>query len=169
MTTINSFGSRATLDVAGTRYTMYRLDALRAISGNTVDRLPFSLKILLENLLRNEDDAFAKDIVDHSTGIAWYRKHFTLPAAAQGRKVFLEFEGARQAGHDVGEQLPALVRDQRLVEKLVADVKYSGYVERQSNQLVPTYTAFAVTGLLEAHFPAGDAHRNELPDRPVML
>ena len=40
MTTINSFGSRATLDVAGTRYTMYRLDALRAISGSTVDRLP---------------------------------------------------------------------------------------------------------------------------------
>ncbi|MBA3889230.1 MAG: aconitate hydratase AcnA [Gemmatimonadaceae bacterium] len=60
MTTINSFGSRATLDVAGTRYTMYRLDALRAISGSTVDRLPFSLKILLENLLRNEDDAFVK-------------------------------------------------------------------------------------------------------------
>lgn len=45
----------------------------------------------------NEDDAFAKDIVDHSTGIAWYRKRFTLPAAAQGRKVFIEFEGARQA------------------------------------------------------------------------
>ncbi|QBE66808.1 glycoside hydrolase family 2 protein [Pseudoduganella lutea] len=45
----------------------------------------------------NEDEAFAKDIVDHSTGIAWYRKRFTLPAAAKGRKVFLEFEGARQA------------------------------------------------------------------------
>lgn len=27
----------------------------------------------------------------------------------------------------------------------------------------------AVSRLLEAHFPAGDAHRNELPDRPVML
>jgi beta-galactosidase len=45
----------------------------------------------------NEDDAFSKDIVDHSTGIAWYRKHFTLPASARGQKVFLEFEGARQA------------------------------------------------------------------------
>jgi beta-galactosidase len=45
----------------------------------------------------NEDDAFRKDIVDHSTGVAWYRKHFTLPASAQGQKVFLEFEGARQA------------------------------------------------------------------------
>jgi beta-galactosidase len=45
----------------------------------------------------NEDDAFSKDIVDHSTGVAWYRKHFTLPATARGQKVFLEFEGARQA------------------------------------------------------------------------
>lgn len=45
----------------------------------------------------NEDDAFGKDIVDHRTGIAWYRKHFKLPASARGKKVFLEFEGARQA------------------------------------------------------------------------
>lgn len=45
----------------------------------------------------NEDDAFAKDIVDHTTGIAWYRKRFTLPAGVATRKVFIEFEGARQA------------------------------------------------------------------------
>ncbi|MFG6429054.1 glycoside hydrolase family 2 protein [Roseateles sp. LYH14W] len=45
----------------------------------------------------NEDDAFAKDIVDHSTGIAWYRKRFTLPNDVTQRKVFIEFEGARQA------------------------------------------------------------------------
>lgn len=45
----------------------------------------------------NEDDAFGKDIVDHRTGIAWYRKHFKLPSSARGKKVFLEFEGARQA------------------------------------------------------------------------
>ena len=46
----------------------------------------------------NEDDAFKKDIKDLSTGIAWYRKTFTLPADSTGRKVFLEFEGVRQAG-----------------------------------------------------------------------
>lgn len=46
----------------------------------------------------NEDEAFKKDIVDLSTGIAWYRKHFKLPANAKGQKVFLEFEGIRQAG-----------------------------------------------------------------------
>src|SRR5215203_6250690 len=60
MPSVNSFGSRATLDVDGKRYVIYRLEALRALGGSTVDRLPCSLKILLENLLRNEDDAFVK-------------------------------------------------------------------------------------------------------------
>ena len=46
----------------------------------------------------NEDDAFRKDIKDLSTGIAWYRKHFKLPANSSGKKIFLEFEGIRQAG-----------------------------------------------------------------------
>jgi beta-galactosidase len=32
-------------------------------------------------------------------GIAWYRKHFKLPAGAEGRKIFLEFEGIKQAAH----------------------------------------------------------------------
>src|SRR5580700_6436932 len=50
--TANSFGSRATLEVAGTQHEIYRLDAAEG-SGN----LPYSLKILLENLLRNEDGA----------------------------------------------------------------------------------------------------------------
>ena len=60
MSSVNSFGSRATLVVAGATYTIYRLDALSALSQGNSDRLPFSLKILLENLLRNEDGAFVK-------------------------------------------------------------------------------------------------------------
>src|ERR1700761_1592883 len=50
--TANSFGSRAALEVAGERYEIYRLDAAEGSAS-----LPFSLKILLENLLRNEDGA----------------------------------------------------------------------------------------------------------------
>ena len=46
----------------------------------------------------NEDEAFKKDIRDLSTGIAWYRKKFRLPSGASGQKIFLEFEGIRQAG-----------------------------------------------------------------------
>ena len=57
---LDSFGSRATLSVDGRAYTIYRLDALNAITGSTAARLPVTLKVLLENLLRNEDDAFVK-------------------------------------------------------------------------------------------------------------
>jgi beta-galactosidase len=46
----------------------------------------------------NEDAAFKVAIDKHPTGIAWYRKHFKLPPNAVGKKVFLEFEGVRQAG-----------------------------------------------------------------------
>ncbi|WP_091939330.1 aconitate hydratase [Trujillonella endophytica] len=48
----DSFGARATLSVDGTDYDIYRLDA---VEGS--EKLPFSLKILLENLLRTEDGA----------------------------------------------------------------------------------------------------------------
>src|SRR3979411_84008 len=49
----NSFDARATLRAGGRELEIYRLDALQ--SRFDVARLPFSLKVLLENLLRNED------------------------------------------------------------------------------------------------------------------
>ena len=49
----NSFDAKATLSVGDRSYEIFRLDALQA--SYDVARLPFSLKILLENLLRNED------------------------------------------------------------------------------------------------------------------
>jgi len=51
---MNSFASRATLTSGNQTYTIYRLQAL-AERGFNLSRLPFSLKILLENLLRRED------------------------------------------------------------------------------------------------------------------
>jgi aconitate hydratase len=55
MTSIsNSFSSRAVLTSGNRSYTIYRLPALTA-RGFNLGRLPFSLKILLENLLRRED------------------------------------------------------------------------------------------------------------------
>src|SRR3984885_255197 len=48
--TANSFGSKAALDVAGTSYEIHRLDRVPG-----AETLPFSLKVLLENLLRTED------------------------------------------------------------------------------------------------------------------
>ncbi|WP_345796793.1 aconitate hydratase AcnA [Castellaniella sp. MT123] len=59
----NSFGARSTLDVGGKPYRIYRLDALKN-HGLDPSRLPYGLKILLENLLRTEDggDVTADDI-----------------------------------------------------------------------------------------------------------
>ena len=48
----DSFGARSTLAVGGNDFEIYRLDAVKE---GHVERLPYSLKILLENLLRHED------------------------------------------------------------------------------------------------------------------
>jgi len=57
----DSFGARSTLEVGGKQYEIFRLDA---VSEGHVARLPYSLKILLENLLRHEDgrDVTREDI-----------------------------------------------------------------------------------------------------------
>ena len=49
----NSFGARSTLDVGGVGHEMFRLDPLQA--SHDVLRLPYTLRILLENVLRMED------------------------------------------------------------------------------------------------------------------
>src|SRR3954469_3712945 len=56
MASVDSFGARSTLDVGGKAYDIYRLDAVTG-DGLDVESLPFSLKVLLENLLRTEDGA----------------------------------------------------------------------------------------------------------------
>src|SRR5215472_12366801 len=60
---MNSFNSRGSLKSGAKTYTIHRLPALEA-KGFHLSRLPFSLKILLENLLRREDgvNVTAKDI-----------------------------------------------------------------------------------------------------------
>jgi aconitate hydratase len=61
----NSFSTRSALRVGDEAYEIYHLGALRGdVGGGNVPRLPFSLKVLLENLLRHEDGKFvhAEDI-----------------------------------------------------------------------------------------------------------
>ena len=60
MSTVNTLKTRKDLDVDGRRYEMYSLTALESAGFPEVARLPFSLKILLENLLRHEDGRFVK-------------------------------------------------------------------------------------------------------------
>ena len=57
---VNSFGARDTLEVGDNSYEIYRLDAVPG-----TEKLPYSLKVLAENLLRTEDGAnITKDHIE---------------------------------------------------------------------------------------------------------
>ena len=53
--TTNSFASKAQIAVGSSKVELYRLDALVKQKVGDVETLPYSLRILLENLLRYED------------------------------------------------------------------------------------------------------------------
>ncbi|MBE2183105.1 MAG: aconitate hydratase AcnA [Anaerolineae bacterium] len=52
----DNFGARSTLNVGSQTYTIYRLDALASRGIGNINHLPFSIKVLLENALRNLDN-----------------------------------------------------------------------------------------------------------------
>ena len=56
----NSFNTRTDIRAGGQTVQIYSLPALERAGFSGVSRLPYSMKILLENLLRREDDAFVK-------------------------------------------------------------------------------------------------------------
>src|SRR5437867_1921331 len=58
MSATNSFGTRDKLNVGAQSFEIYRLEHLERHGSLNMSRLPFSLRILLENLLRNEDGRF---------------------------------------------------------------------------------------------------------------
>jgi len=55
MASKNSFGAAKTLTVGGKNYTIYSLRALEAAGVTKLSRLPYSIRVLLENIVRNED------------------------------------------------------------------------------------------------------------------
>lgn len=71
----NSFGTRDQLTVEDTTYEIHRLDRIEGSS-----RLPYSLKVLLENLLRNEDGRMVTE--EQIRALADWD-----PQAAHGREV----------------------------------------------------------------------------------
>jgi aconitate hydratase len=66
----NPFNSRRTLDVAGSTYTYYALEALKDQSVGHVDKLPYSIRVLLEAMLRNVDGFIVTQ--DDVVGLANY-------------------------------------------------------------------------------------------------
>ena len=49
---MNSFGSKSTLTVGNSRFDYYSLQAAEKAGAGDISRMPFSLKVMLENLLR---------------------------------------------------------------------------------------------------------------------
>ena len=95
----NSFDAKATLTVGDRSFEIFRLDALQA--SYDVARLPFSLKVLLENLLRNEDgeSISARDI---EALARWNAKADPTQEIAftPARVVMQDFSGDRRSGGD---------------------------------------------------------------------
>jgi len=72
----DSLGSRSTLTVGGKDYAYYDLGKAAAAFGD-IARLPFSLKVLLENLLRFEDGGFTVSTGDIEALVAWQQNPVT--------------------------------------------------------------------------------------------
>jgi aconitate hydratase len=68
----DSLGTRSTLDVGGKSYAYYSLKKAAAKLGD-VSRLPFSMKVLLENLLRFEDGGFTVSTADAQALVDWQK------------------------------------------------------------------------------------------------
>ena len=52
---MNSFNSKAALKTGSKTFTYFKLSALKSLPGLPLEQLPYSIRILLENLLRRED------------------------------------------------------------------------------------------------------------------
>ena len=89
----DTFQTRGTLTVDGEDYTIFRLSALEE-RGHDVARLPYALRILLENLLRNED-GLAVEAKDVEALLAWdaQAKPATEIAFTPARVLMQDFTG----------------------------------------------------------------------------
>ena len=79
MATLNSFGTRTEIRVNGQPVQIYSLPALEKAGFPGVSRLPYSMKVLLENLLRREDGGFVK--ADDIKAVAQWSATATTSAA----------------------------------------------------------------------------------------
>ncbi len=106
----NAFGSRGTLTTSHGEYTIFRLKALEAAGLGPIDRLPFSIRVLLEACLRNVDDFIVTE--DHVREVAQWNaakpKEVEIPFMP-GRVVLQDFTGV-PAVVDLAALRAAMVR-----------------------------------------------------------
>lgn len=126
MTKVDSFGARGNLKVGGDNYQIYRLSSLGDIAG--INRLPYSIKILLENLIRHEDGQFVTS--DDVASLAQWpgqRQEESVVSFTPERVLLQDFTGVpavvdlaalRDALFDLGGD-PALVSPKVPVELVI--------------------------------------------------
>jgi len=106
----NAFGSRSTLKTSHGDYTIFRLDALEKAGLGPIDRLPFSIRVLLEACLRNVDDFIVTE--EHVREVAQWNaakpKEVEIPFMP-GRVVLQDFTGV-PAVVDLAALRAAMVR-----------------------------------------------------------
>jgi aconitate hydratase len=106
----NSFGARSTLDVGGTSRELFRIDALQ--DSHDILRLPYTLRVLLENVLRMEDGATVNtEDVEAVAGWVAAAEPSQEISFTPGRVLLQDFTGVpavvdlaamRNAMHDLG-------------------------------------------------------------------
>ncbi len=96
-TSADSFGARGALTVGDARYEVFRLAALDEAIGRGWRALPYSLKVLLENLLRTESDAAGADVTaEHIRALAGWDAEATPSTEIQftpSRVIMQDFTG----------------------------------------------------------------------------
>ncbi|BBE21746.1 hypothetical protein MN0502_06290 [Arthrobacter sp. MN05-02] len=141
MSTADSFGAKGVLDVAGAHYEIFRLSA---VEGS--ENLPFSLKVLLENLLRTEDGA--NITADHVRALAQWD-------AAAEPDTEIQFTLARVIMQDF-TGVPCVV-DLATMREAVADL---GGDPKRVNPLAPAEMVIDHSVQIDAFGNAGALERN---------
>ena len=105
VTDSDTFGARSTLEVGGESFEIFRLDALQ--EKYDVARLPYALKVLLENLLRNGEDEGAEAVArwsakDEPSQEIAYRPARVLMQDFTGVPAIVDLAAMRDAMEDLG-------------------------------------------------------------------
>ena len=105
MSDSDTFGARSTLEVGGEQHEIFRLDALQ--DKYDVARLPYSLKVLLENLLRNGEDEGAEAVAkwsakDEPSQEIAYRPARVLMQDFTGVPAIVDLAAMRDAMEELG-------------------------------------------------------------------
>ena len=110
MSSTNPFDAESTLKTAGGQYTIYRLQALADAGLGEIDRLPYSIRVLLEACLRNVDGFVVgeDDVKELAAWNAKAPKQVELPFKP-GRVVLQDFTGV-PAVVDLAALRSAMVR-----------------------------------------------------------